>query len=289
MPTVQTTPILRGLIVLGLVLCSLSICQHSLAQIPPPDVLHVPYLSTPPVIDANLDDWKNVAHTDGVWDIYRIRQETWYDEGRRNRLTHQRPDEPALEDDLRARYYIAWDDTYLYMGAEVVDNFNDREDPEPAPHRWMFKDSICWFIEAPGDDAPEAFARGDNAFCFTIDESRPEHNPWWRHGSATETYLEEPVPPDAVSYSLKMNPWGTGAGDFILEARVEMAATFPQSDPDWQPPVVGHEYRLEIVHCDPDGGDYGGHLMIYGTGDNDLTWARMILTGEQKPIQRLER
>ena len=267
----------------------LSLVLTSTAQIPPPDVLHVPRLATAPTIDGDLSDWKDYAYTDGVWDIYRIQHEVWYDEGRRNRLTHQRADEPHPEDDLRARYYIAWDAEYIYMGAEVVDNFNDIEDPDHAPHRWMFKDSICWFIEAPGDDAPEAFARGDNAFCFVIDDRRPDYNAWWRHGSADATYLEEPIPPEAVAYGLTMNPWGTGEGDFILEARVRMADTFPQSDPSWQPPKVGDEYRMEIVHCDPDGGAYGGHFMIYGTGDNDLTWARMILTGEQKPIQRLDK
>lgn len=274
-------------------LCSFLFCigchSTAVAQIPPPDILHVPFLVDAPTIDGDLSDWKDLSFTDGVWDIYRIRHETWYDEGRRNRLTHQRVDEPHPEDDLRARYYIAWDNEYMYMGAEVVDNFNDVEDPDHAPRRWMFKDSICWFIEAPGDNAPENFARGDNAFCFVVDERRPDYNAWWRHGSATATYLEEPIPTEAVDYRLQMNPWGTGAGDFILEARVRMADTFPKSDPSWQPPAVGHEYRMEIVHCDPDGGDYGGHFMIYGTGDNDLTWARMILTGPQKPIQRLEK
>ncbi len=274
------------LFALFVMLASFPVSQVT-AQIPPPDIIHVPYLAGGAIIDGDLSDWKDASFTDGVWDIYRIRHETWYDEGRRNRLTYQREDEPHPEDDLRARYYIAWDNQYIYMGAEVVDNFNDVEDPEHEPKRWPFKDSICWFIEAPGDDAPEAFAQGDNAFCFVIDERRPAYNTWWRHGSADADYLEEPIPADAVGYSLKMNPWGTGEGDFILEARVKMAATFPKSVPDWQPPKIGHEYRLEIDHCDPDGGVYGGHFMIYGTGDNDITWARMILTGEQKPIQRL--
>jgi hypothetical protein len=259
------------------------------AQIPPPDVLHVPFLSQAPSIDGNLQDWKDLAYTDGVWDIYRIQHEVWYDEGRRNRLTHQRADEPHPEDDLRARYYVAWDEQYLYLGAEVVDNFNDIEDPEHAPRRWMYKDSICWFIEAPGDNAPEQFARGDNAFCFVIDAARPAYNTWWRHGSAEATYLEEPIPEDAVQYALSMDPWGSGNGDFILEARIDMAGTFPQSDPSWTHPVIGDEYRMEIVHCDPDGGDYGGHFIIYGTGDNDLTWARMVFVGPQTPLRRLEK
>ena len=247
--------------------------------------LFVPYLAEPPTIDATLTEWKDYAFTDGVWDVYRVRHTIWYDEGRRNRLTDH-GNEPHPEDDLRARYFIAWDNENLYFGAEVHDNANDVDDPEPADKRWYFRDSICWFIEAPRDDAPEWFGQGDNAFCFTIDESRPRYGAWWRHGAAGATYLEEPIPADAVDYALRMNPWGTGEADYILEARVAMAPTLGQSDPRWQPPQVGDEYGLEVVHMDPDGGAYGGHLMIYGTGDDDATWARMILVGPQKPIER---
>ena len=62
------------------------------------------------------------------------------------------------------------------------------------------------------------------------------------------TYIEEPLPADAVTYAIRMNPWGKSRGDFILEARVKMAATFAKSDPDWLSPKEGDEYGLEIVH-----------------------------------------
>jgi hypothetical protein len=65
-----------------------------------------------------------------------------------------------------------------------------------------------------------------------------------------------------------------------------MAATLAKSDPNWHPPKAGDVYGLEIVHTDPDGGDYGGHLILYGTGDDDITWGLMKLTGPQKPIER---
>ena len=138
----------------------------------PDDILYVPKLTEAPAIDGDLGDWKDQAYTDGIWDIYRIQHAPWYEAGRRNRLTDH-GNEPHPEDDLRARYYVAWDDTYLYFGAEVVDNVNDLDDPDHAPHRWMFKDSICWFLEAPRDKAPERFAQGDNAFCFIADPSYP--------------------------------------------------------------------------------------------------------------------
>ncbi len=247
--------------------------------------LLVPYLEDMPEIDGMLSEWKDFAFTDGVWDIYRLRHTFWYDDGRRNRLTDH-GDEGHPETDLSARYYIAWDKDYLYLGAEVRDNVNDVEDANHEPKSWYAKDSICWFIEAPRDEAPEYFGRGDNAFCFIADSSMPDYGAWWRHGSPEASYMEEPIPADAVDYALNFDPWGTGRADYILEARVRMAPTLGISDPRWQPPVVGDVYGMEIVHCDPDGGPYGGHFMIYGTGDDDATWARMVLSGPQQPIER---
>lgn len=246
-------------------------------------ILYVPKLDEEPTIDGDLSDWKDNAHHDGVWDIYRLQHTPWFDDHRRNRLTLQPGDEnghPA--DDLSARYYIAWDEEYIYMGAEVTDNFNDVDHPDEAPKTWYFKDSICWFIEAPGDDAPEEFERGDNAFCFLADKDNKK-SAWWRHGSDTEEYLEDPLPD--YDYELKLEP----SGNFVMEARVKMASTFPISDSSWTPPKVGDEYRMEIVHCDPDGGLYGGHFMIYGTGDDDSSWGRMILIDKQMGIERLEK
>ena len=77
-----------------------------------------------------------------------------------------------------------------------------------------------------------------------------------------------------------MNPWGDREADFVLEARVHMATTFSQSDPNWTPPRIGDTYGLEIVHTDPDGGEYGGHFLVYGKGDDDATWGEMVLNGE---------
>ena len=248
--------------------------------------IYVPYLADAPVIDGDLGEWKDAAHHDGVWDIHRLRHTSWFDGGARNRLTDQADPEPPPEDDLRARYYLAWDDAYLYFGAEVHDNVNDVDDPAHAPRRWMFKDAVCWFIEAPRDAAPERFGRGDNAFCFVADAAMPDYGAWWRYGTPTERYLEAPLSDDAATYALRFDPWGSGAADFVLEARVRMDAVFPTSEPRWTPPAAGDEYGLMIVHTDPDGGGYGGHFMVYGDGDDDSTWGRIILVGEQDPIER---
>jgi hypothetical protein len=246
--------------------------------------IRVPKLEQAPVIDGDLSEWKRVAFTDGLWDILRLRQAPWYDPAI-NRLTDH-GNEPPPEEDLQARYYTAWDDRYLYLGAEVRDNVNDVTDPQHEPKRWYYKDAICWFIEAPREDAAKKFGVGDNAFCFVIDESKPPYGAWWRHGAPGMTYIEEPLPRDSVNYAIRMNPWGRSKADFVLEARVAMAATLGKSNPRWHAPRAGDEYSLEIVHTDPDGGDYGGHFLIYGRGDDDSTWGTMVLTGPIQPVER---
>ena len=258
-----------------------------LAQAYEGDEIRAPFLEMAPLIDGDLAEWKALAFTDGIWDIHRLRHAPWF-EPRRNRLTDH-GDEPPPAEDLQARYYLAWDKEYLYLGAEVRDNVNDVDDPEPADKRWYFKDCVAWFMEAPHDAGSEHFGQGDHAFCFVIDPRMPAHGAWWRHGTPDSNYQEEPLPDRAVDYQIRMDPWGRSQGDFILEARVDMGLTMAQTDPDWTPPEIGDTYSLEIVHTDPDGGGYGGHFILYGTGDDDATWAKMTLTGPLKPLERLER
>jgi hypothetical protein len=238
-----------------------------------------------PLIDGDLAEWKELAFTDGVWDIYRLRHVPWY-ESDRNRLTDH-GEEPSLAEDLQSRYYIAWDEKHLYFGAEVWDNVNDVDDPSHEDSRWYYKDCVCWFIEAPRDDIPEEFGQGGNGFCFVIDPAKPAYGAWWRHGNQDTTYIEEPLPSTAVDYEIRMDPWGRSPADFILEARVQMLPTLGVSDPEWKPPQKGDEYGLSVVHTDPDGGPYGGHFIVYGIGRNDGYWARMLLEGPSQPIKRL--
>ena len=106
--------------------------------------LLVPYLQSAPTIDGELSEWKDFAFNDGVWDINRLRHTFWYDEGRRNRLTDH-GNEPHPDDDLQARYYVAWDADNLYFGAEVKDNVNDVDGGNDVPHSWYLKDSILLF------------------------------------------------------------------------------------------------------------------------------------------------
>ena len=269
-------------VIAGLVLSSAVRAEWN-ADLP---TIHVPFLEKAPHIDADLTEWKELAFTDGVWDIYRAQHTSWFSDI--NRLTDH-GNEPSPEEDLAARYYTAWDNRYLYMGAEVRDNLNDVDDPEHRHDRWYFKDCVVWFIEAPWDEKVERFGQGNNGFCFVIDIRMPPYGAWWRHGDTTRTYIEEPLPPETVDYAIRMDPWGRSKGDFILEARVDMAATLGASDPQWTPPQIGDVYGIQIVHTDPDGGAYGGHLLIYGAPDDDTNWGKMILVGPRQPVERLEK
>jgi len=248
--------------------------------------MQLPFLEQTPLIDADLTEWQDYAYHDGVWDIYRVMHNDWYRPDR-NRLTDH-GDEPRPEDDLQSRYYMAWDETYLYLGARVKDNFNDVTDSAHQPQRWYYKDCISWFIEAPRDTVQESFGQGDNAFCFLADVRKPAYGAWWRHGTETKKYIEEPFPRGAVEYKIKMTPNGKEKGSFTLEAKVNMAMTLGKSDPNWHSPQIGDEYGIQIVHTDPDGKDYGAHLILYGKGDNDGTWKKITLAGPAQPLKRKE-
>ncbi|MEZ4774932.1 MAG: sugar-binding protein [Bacteroidia bacterium] len=257
-------------------------------QSSPPDTLLIPFLATAPTIDGNLNEWKHQAFHDGEWDIFRVSHTAWY-EPSRNRLT-QHGSEDLLENDLSARYYMAWDSAYLYLAAEVTDNRNDIIPHKPEPFRWYYKDAIAWFIESPADDNSETFGEGDHGFAFVADPTQPANGAWWRHGTADSTYLEEPIPAEAVEYRISgMAGFPETTGSYTLEARISLALTMGRNNPGWKPPQQGEHWRMMIVHCDPDGGDYGGHLLIYGKGDDDQTWMPAVLAGEKIAPERRER
>ena len=246
--------------------------------------MQIPFLENPPQIDGDLQEWQTLAFHDGLWDLHRVSQTPWYNP-RRNRLADH-GESGSLRDDLQARYYLGWDSTYFYFGAEVWDNINDTDDPKHAPKRWYYKDAIAFFIEAPRDRLPETFGSGDHSFAFIADTTYPTYGAWWRRGTLDTNYLETPLPAEAVDYRITMNPWSRSEADYILEARVRMEATFGQGDTRWTPPSIGDRYSLMIVHCDPDGGAYGGHLLLYGRGDRDQDWAEIQLAGPKPVILR---
>lgn len=253
----------------------------------PESFLPIPYVSSPIEIDGDLSEWKEKAFCEGWWDLDRLRHTDWYSPKRNRLADHGEENTPA--DDLSARYYVAWSDSFLYLAAEVRDNINDVTESRHAPKRWYYKDAISFFVEAPLDTVNETFAEGDHGFAFVIDSTRPDYGAWWRHGDADSSFFEEPLPEQAVDYAIQFDPWGHSPADYVLEAKIALHATFATGDSAWTSPKIGDRYRLMIVHCDPDGGEYGGHLLIYGKGDPDESWTEARLVGEQEVIIRKSR
>jgi hypothetical protein len=124
----------------------------------------IPRLKVPPRIDGDASEWKYHAFHDGAWDVLRARQTPWYNP-RVNRLTDH-SNEPALADDLTARYYLAWDDRYLYLGAEVRGNVNDVEDPAHTADRWYYGDAICWFHRGAPAESVSEIRKGRQRFLL---------------------------------------------------------------------------------------------------------------------------
>ena len=238
-------------------------------------VITIPELPAVPQIDGDLREWRQAAFHDGPWDLWRVAQTPWYDPAR-NRLTDHGGGD-SLPGDLTARYYLGWRGDRLYLGAEVWDNVIDTDDCQHAPKRWYYKDAVAWFFEIPRDSLAETFGEGDHGFVFLADSSYPAYGAWWRHGTADTSYLEEPLPARASRYRLGFPTTGP---TYVIEAEVDLyrlAAYRPQ---------VGDRLGLMIVHCDPDGGDYGGHLLLYGRDDNDATWGEARLGGPALPLLR---
>ena len=262
-------------------------CVFSQKENPGVFNIQIPFLKNSPTIDGNLSEWKQEAFHDGVWDIFRIRESAWYNP-KRNKLTDH-GNEPSLKQDLSAGYFMAWDSTFLYLGAEVIDNKNDITELKHEPKRWYYKDAIAWFFEAPKDEINESFGEGNNAFCFVIDTSYPNYGSWWRHGNEDQTFIEKQLDSTRCFFRISFGQNENANANFTLEARVKMENTFGESDSSWTSPKIGDEYKMMIVHCDPDGGEYGGHLLIYGEGDNDSTWTDVQLSAPKKPILRKQK
>ena len=210
----------------GFLMCvGVELCFAAQLGFSPEHPIRVPMLQAAPRIDGHLEDWKDRAFSNGSWDIHRLRYTPWYDP-QRNRLTDH-GDEPRPEDDLRARYYLAWDARYFYFGAEVTDNVNDVDDPAHEDKRWYYKDCICWFLEGPRDQRSEHFGQGDNAFCFVIDRRRPKYAAWWRHGAPGRQYIEEPIPPSSVDYTLGVEEKLISFWKHVLKWHLHSVAAIP--------------------------------------------------------------
>ncbi|RMG74044.1 MAG: hypothetical protein D6722_02905, partial [Bacteroidetes bacterium] len=204
----------------------------------PAQALVLPYLPTPPRIDGDLSEWRHQAYHDGPWDLFRVQHTPWYDPVW-NRLTDH-AGEDSLMGDLMSRYYLAWDDRHLYLGAEVWDNVIDTDDCLHAPKRWYYKDAVTCFVEIPRDTVAEIFGEGDHAFAFVADSTYPAYGAWWRHGTADTSYLEAPLPTKSVRYRLCFP--GPPGPAYVLEAAIDLTRLTGYH------PKKGDRWGLMLVH-----------------------------------------
>ena len=75
-----------------------------------------------------------------------------------------------------------------------------------------------------------------------------------------------------------MEPSSEGPASYVLEAKIHFTQLTGAPIRPLGRYSGGERYGFMIVHCDPDGGEYGGHLLIYGKGDLDSTWEEMIFS-----------
>ena len=156
-----------------------------------------------------------------------------------NRLTDH-GNEPALEDDLAARYYIAWDSQYLYLGAEVTDNSNDVSDPARTQALVLQRRNLLVYRSAT-HTASQKVRRGRQCVMFVIDACKPDYG----HGGGaaagqdvhrrTDSKKRPPIRhPHAAERETK--------GHFILEARIAMIPTLGVE----QPRLACSSYRRRV-------------------------------------------
>ena len=231
--------------------------------------IDVPHANVRLNIDGDLAEWKNSAHSQGEWNLKRSSSEAWYSP-KRSRFINE-ADEPKGSVDLSSTFYIARTDSGLILGAEVEDNILDVVEKEHLDERWYNKDGVAWFFELPYDTIPERFAAGNIALCFIADTSYPRYGAWMRYGNDSADYLEQTIPKEMQEYAVKVT-----ANGYIIEAFVswQLFRDYGQLSGEITE-IIG---SMMIVNCDPDGGEYGGHLLIYGKGDNDATWTQIIFS-----------
>ena len=154
-------------------------------------VIKVPKLTSAPTIDGDLSDWEEYGWTDGVWDIERVRQQSFspwigiQDSG-------EEPAGTALTAaDISGQYFMAWDEAGIYLGVNAIDNVHDVITKDGNEATWYLKDSCSWFFDVHHDADGWFLFPGDHVFSFVADDSYPAGAHWWRRGENTPIAASE--------------------------------------------------------------------------------------------------
>ena len=220
----------------------------------------------PIVIDGVLDDWAEVK-----W--IEVSEGASFVSGNEfNSLSDDGASEPAgtalTDADLSSKISLRWDEEYLYIAANVIDNVRDLN---PTAHEsvWYLRDAVTLFLDVPKDGDGAPWISGDHSFSFTADN---EITNWWRHGDVTG-HRELPMPNSVKSVVVQGSE-----GNYLLEAAIPMEI-LNEFTPDWVGPFEGKEIGFLLLLTDMDGTNAPivAQLMYGGDGDHDGTWSTLRL------------
>ena len=168
--------------------------------------------------------------------------------------------------DLSATVALLWNDDYLYVAAEVMDDVHDVGDSVPG--QWWWEDSISLFFNLSGDAQGDQWLDGDNGFSFLFAEAGTAGAVWWRQGH--DSGVEEIPGGQGVEVAVEFTAMG-----YVLEAAIPMKDLSAN---------IGYEFGPEVgftmLLADPDGDcqDSPCQLMWVGTGDDQAGWGTLTFS-----------
>ncbi len=166
----------------------------------------------------------------------------------------------SSDEDLTASVYLAMDDTYLYVAADVLDNVYAFSNTQGNWWNWDAFEMYIGFYDQHGamHQGPQRGAEPDYKLVFKQDILYHEYS-----GS---DFFYKNGDPDYFFSSL-------GTSDYILEARLPLDAIVVGGDTRFHP-QRGMRIPIEFVFHDNDGttsGDWQGNLTL-SDKDTDYAW-----------------
>ncbi len=225
-----STPVL----IVFIILLSVSLTMAGNATIVD-DILLIPKTGEEPTIDGNLDPvWNMVTATPMLYHEGRAVTNVW--------------DTIGVYDDHYSSFRTMWDEDYLYVFVQVVD---EELDGSERTSPWL-------------NDCVELFFDGGNEKAATYDSSDVQ----WRW-----VYGEEPGDTSNVSNDIGEWAWNSTAVGYNFEIRIsaDSLATI------YFPLEEEQEIGFEVSNADRDNGDRDGVLHWWTTDGN--TWQNASLFG----------
>jgi len=227
-------------------------------------------------IDGYLDDWEGTQWhiiADGAPYVtgqfsYFLLKDDGESEPKGTALTHA---------DLSAFFSLQWDNNFLYMAVEVIDNVRDLNEKSDNSV-WFLKDAVSLFLDVAGDKDGFEWNVGDHSFSFTADNNVPN---WWRYGDENGQ-REVPMHSSVKSAVVQGND-----GNYSLEVAIPMKV-LSEFTPDWKEPFDGKSMGFSLLITDVDGlrPSQLSQLMYGGDGDNDESWSLLRLVDDSSNIPK---